>query len=105
MQPISLAASPERLTPISAYGLPEAIQQLQVSWHRVVIEVTTHHPNQPLPLSPDGFMTSALQLIPDSRQRRTHSLLDRQPQYLKATASVGTTTMREAHEVKRLRFA
>jgi hypothetical protein len=49
-------------------------------------------------------MTSALQLIPNSQQRRTHSLLDRQAQYLKPTASVGTTTVREAQEVKCLRF-
>tara|TARA_R110001606_G_scaffold283960_1_gene432377 strand:- start:109 stop:261 length:153 start_codon:yes stop_codon:yes gene_type:complete len=49
-------------------------------------------------------MTSALQLIPNSQQRRTHSLLDRQSQYLKTTASVGTATVREAQEVKRLRF-
>lgn len=49
-------------------------------------------------------MTSALQLIPNSQQRRTHSLLDRQSQYLKTTASVGTSTVREAQEVKRLRF-
>jgi hypothetical protein len=49
-------------------------------------------------------MTSALQLIPNSQQRRTHSLLARQSQYLKATASVGTTTVREAQEVECLRF-
>ena len=32
-------------------------------------------------------MTSELQLIPNSHQRRTHSLVDRQPQYLKPIAS------------------
>lgn len=49
-------------------------------------------------------MTSAFQLIPNGQQRRTHSLLDRQSQYLEPTASVRTTTVREAQEVKRLRF-
>lgn len=59
----------------------------------MVIEVTTHHPSEPLSLGPDGLMTSTLQLIPNSQQRRMHSLLDRQSQYLKPTASVGTTTV------------
>jgi hypothetical protein len=49
-------------------------------------------------------MTSAFQLIPNGQQRRTHPLLDRQPQDLKPTASVGTTTVCEAQEVKILRF-
>lgn len=49
-------------------------------------------------------MTPALQLIPNSQMRRTHSILDRQTQYLEPTASVGTTTVREAEEVKCLRF-
>ena len=62
------------------------------------------HPSKPLRLSPDGLMTPALQLNRNSHQRRTHLLLDRQSQYLKATASVGTTTVCEAQEVKSLRF-
>jgi len=49
-------------------------------------------------------MTSTFQLIPNGQQRRTHSLLDRQSQYLKATVSVGTTTVCEAQEIKGLRF-
>lgn len=44
-------------------------------------------------------MTSARQLIPNSQQRRTHAFLDCNSQYLKPTASVGITTVREAQEV------
>jgi hypothetical protein len=43
----------------------------------------------------------AFQLIPNSQQRCTHSLIHRQSQNWKTTASVGTTAVRE---IKRLRF-
>jgi len=43
-------------------------------------------------------MTPALQLITNSQQRRTHSRLDRQSQYLKTTASVGTATVHSMAE-------
>jgi hypothetical protein len=49
-------------------------------------------------------MPSAFQLIPNSQQRCTHSLLVRQSQYLKTTVSVGTTAVGEFQEIKRLRF-
>jgi len=99
LKPITLAATFEGLPPEATYRRTKTAKTYQVSRHRVVIEVAPDHPSKPLPLSPDGLMTSAFQLIPNSQQRRTHSLLDRQSQYLKATASVGTATVREAQEV------
>ena len=67
-------------------------------------EVPSDNSVKPLTHDSNRLVTSALQLIPNSQQRRTHSLLDRQSQYLKTAASVGTATVREAQEVKRLRF-
>lgn len=49
-------------------------------------------------------MKTTFQLIPNNQQRRTHSLLDSQMQYLNTSAPVDTTTVCEAQEVKRLRF-
>jgi hypothetical protein len=71
----------------------------------VVVEVAPDHLGKPLTHDVNRLVASAFQLIPNSQQRRTHSFLDRQSQYLKTTASVGTATVCKAQEVKRLRFA
>ncbi|SBW84758.1 hypothetical protein PVE_R2G0733 [Pseudomonas veronii 1YdBTEX2] len=59
LKPISLAASLESLPPETAHRQTKTAKTYQVSRYRVVIEVTTHHPCEPLPLNPDGFMTAA----------------------------------------------
>jgi len=87
-----------------AYHEPKTTKTYQISRHRVVIEVPTDYSGKPLTHDLNRLVASAFQLIPNGQQRRTHPLLDRQPQYLKPTASVGTATVREAQEVKRLRF-
>ena len=70
----------------------------------MVIEVYRDHPGEPLTHDLNRLVASTFQLIPNTQQRRAHSLLDRQAQYLEPAASVGTTTVREAEEVKCLRF-
>ena len=71
----------------------------------MVIKVAPDHPGKPLTHDLNRLVASTFQLIPDNQQRRTQSLLDRQSQYLKPTASVGTTTVCEVQEVKRIRLA
>ena len=77
-------------------------QDVSESRHRVVTEVPTDHSVRPLTHDSNRLMTSAFQLIPNSQQHRT--LFDRQSQWLKPLAFVGTTTVCEAPEAKSLRL-
>jgi len=105
LKPITLAASLKGLPPETAYRQTKTAKTYQVPRYRVVIEVTAQHTFEPLPLNPDKVMTSAPQLLTDSKKRRTHTLFDGQSQYLEVTPSADTTTVGETQEIKRLRFS
>jgi hypothetical protein len=97
---MTLAATLKGLPPETAHRQTKTAKTYQVSRYCVVVKVPTDYSGKPLTHDLNRFVASAFQLIPNGQQRRTHSLLDRQSQYLKPTASVGTTTVREAQEVR-----
>ena len=69
----------------------------------MVRKVAIQEPLKPRTNQRHGFMPSLVELGPDRGYRRSHALLGRQPHDLELSFSVGSTTMREPKEVKRLR--
>ncbi len=69
----------------------------------MVLEVAIQDPLKPCTNHRHGFMPSLVELVPDRGQRRSHTLLGRQPDDLELSLSVRSTAMREPEKVERLR--
>jgi hypothetical protein len=96
VQPGSLAASPQRMSPSATDFGTEAIQSEQVRGHRMVAEIAFHHPMQPSANDGHRFVPSPEKRFPDRGQRCSHSLLNRQAYYSKAALPVLPTTVSKA---------
>ena len=79
VEPVSLTSSQQSMPPSAADFTAEAVQSQQIRRNCVVREVTIQDPLKPLAHDGHWFVPSLVELVPDRGQRRSHTLLGRQP--------------------------
>jgi hypothetical protein len=103
--PMTLAAPAECVTPIAEYTFPEHLQHAQVTRHSVILIVPPEHTLPPRPKLSDGPVHPLPQGLFDLLQLRAEPLGDGLAPDRKLARPRLTTEVRQAAEVKGLRFA
>src|SRR5215472_8644201 len=103
-QAVTLAASPERLAPVSDHLVPEGLDRPGVAWNGVEGEVSPHHTGQPGALLRDGSVPTCLELVFDLLKLGPHPLGDRDSPKPESAASGLPTYVREAQESEGFRL-
>src|SRR5208283_2803968 len=72
-----LATTPECLPPKAQHSLPKDPEAIEISGHRVVVEVALHHRPEPFAGLWHGIMHALVKLLLDFLQLLPHPLADR----------------------------
>jgi hypothetical protein len=105
VQAVTLAATSQRLEPVSGDLDPESQDRREVAWHGVVGEMSSHYAGQPSALLGDGQMPASLELVFDLSKFGPHPFLDRGAPKPEASAPALPADVREAQEVERFGLA
>ena len=100
-----LATTPECLPPKAQHSLPKDPEAIEISGHRVVVEVALHHRPEPFAGLWHGIMHALVKLLLDFLQLLPHPLADRRAPHREVPFPVLPADVREAKKVERLRFA
>ena len=76
---MSLTSAQQGMPPCAADLIEETVQSQQIRRNCMVREVAIQDPLKPLAHDGHGFVPSLVELVPDRGQRRSHTLLGRQP--------------------------
>src|SRR5438128_782307 len=75
-EPAALASAPERFPPVPSHLVTKSRHRVDVAWHSVVGEMTSHHAGQPLTLDGDRQVPAVPKLLFQSFQLRPQPLFD-----------------------------
>src|SRR6266511_1816864 len=103
-EPAALASAPKRLPPGPPHLVTKGRHRVDVAWHGVVGEMSSHHARQPAPLVGDGQMPASPELGFHLLQLRPHPLLDGDAPEPETPVLGLPTDVGEAQEVERLRL-
>ena len=99
-----LAPAAKSTPPQPQQSVPEHRQTVEVSRHRIVVEVTLHDRFEPFARLKRGIVHAPAKLLLDLSQFRPHALADRRSSHGESPDPVLPTDMFEAQEIERLGF-
>ena len=102
---ISLAPATQSAPPQSQQSFSEHRESVEVSWYRVVVEVTLHDRFEPCPGLRNGIVHTLAELLLNLLQLCSHALTDRHAPHGERPFPILSADVRKAQKVKRLRFS
>src|SRR6266511_6268003 len=103
-EPAALASAPKRFPPGPPHLVTKGRHRVDVAWHSVVGEMSSHHARQPAPLVGDGEVPASPKLGFHLLQLRPQPLFDGDAPEPEAPVPGLPTDVGEAQEVERLRL-
>src|ERR1700724_603471 len=91
-----LASAAKCMPPEHKHPMPEHPQAIEVSWYRVVVEVTLHDRLEPLTGLTHGIVHTLTELLLNLSQLRTHAFADRLAPHRKPPEPILPATVRTA---------
>src|SRR5215471_9226285 len=95
-EPILLAPATQSAPPKAQQSISEHREAVEVSWHRVVVEVALHDRLEPSPRLRHRIMHAPMELLLNLPQFGSHALADRHASHGEAPQTILPAHVREA---------